>query len=246
VSVALGDGRGNFTMSSTLAVGRRPASVEAADVDGDGDLDVLTANAAGNTVSVRLNNGLGSFSGSQEVAVGSAPLRVATADLDGDGDLDLATADANGNTVSVRFNQNPAAATSSAARTSVLTASTTTPAAPAGPLYPLVDGTLFPQFFAAGPRVEAEPMVAPAEFSAYPNPMVRTATVRLAATQAGVVQVRLYNALGQVVATLYDGPLAAGQLLERPLDVTGLAAGVYTCRLTGAGPARSFKLVVNP
>ncbi len=246
VSVRLNNGQGAFSGTTSLAVGRYPASVEAADVDGDGDLDLLVANAGSNTVSVRLNNGLGSFSGSQEVAVGSAPLRVAAADLDGDGDLDLATVDANGNTVSVRLNQNPAATTSSAARTGAL-AATPTPGASTDPLYPLVDGTLFPQFLAAGPRAAAEPAVVPAEFSTYPNPVMRTATVRLTATQASQqVQLRVYNTLGQVVATLYEGPLAAGELLERPLDATGLAAGVYTCRLTGAGPARSLKLVVNP
>lgn len=119
-------------------------------------------------------------------------------------------------------------------------------AAPTSSLYSLADSTLFPQFLATGPHVGAELTVEAAEFSAYPNPVVRATTVRFAVEQAGSVQVRLYNALGQVVTTLYDRPLAAGQMLERPLGATGLAAGVYTCRLSEAGPTRTLKPVVSP
>jgi hypothetical protein len=198
-----------------------------------------------------LGTAQGSFAATgQEVAVDANPQDLVLADLDGDGDLDLATADAGGSSVSIRFNQNQPAASGSTAHTSALALAAAAPGAPAAtpasPLYPLVDGTLFPQFLAAGLRAEAELGVAPAEFSAYPNPVARTATVRFAAAQAGWVQVRLYNTLGQLVATLYDGHLAAGQLLERPLDATNLAAGIYSCRLSGAAPARSFQLVVNP
>jgi hypothetical protein len=76
--------------------------VAAADVDDDGDLDLLTANAIG-TVSVRLNDGSGSFSGSQEVPVGDA-FSLAVGDVDGDGDLDFITANRVANSVSVRLN----------------------------------------------------------------------------------------------------------------------------------------------
>ena len=75
-----------------------------ADVDGDGDLDMLAANAGSNTVSVRLNNGTGNFSGTYDIAVGRFPGSVTTADVDGDGDLDLLTTNISSNTVSMRFN----------------------------------------------------------------------------------------------------------------------------------------------
>ena len=99
-----GVGPGTFSGGSEVAMGIFPRSVVAADVNGDGNLDLLTANATSNTVSVRLNNGLGVFSGSQEVGVGTTPLSVATADIDGDGDLDLLAANSGANTVSVRLN----------------------------------------------------------------------------------------------------------------------------------------------
>jgi hypothetical protein len=85
-----------------------PYQVVTGDVDGDGDLDLLTANLSSGTVSIRLNNGLGSFSGNQEVAVGASPLTLALGDFDSDGDLDFATANglstASPGTVSVRLN----------------------------------------------------------------------------------------------------------------------------------------------
>jgi len=73
------------------------------DVNGDGNLDFVAANAGGTTASVRLNNGTGNFTGGSDPAVGAAPLGVVLGDVDGDGDLDLLTAGSWG-TVSVRLN----------------------------------------------------------------------------------------------------------------------------------------------
>jgi hypothetical protein len=93
VSVRLNDGSGHFSGDGLyeVPVGSYPQNVVAADVDADGDLDLLTANRNSSTVSVRRNNGQGRFSGNQEVTVGGIPSRVAVADVDGDGDLDFLT-----------------------------------------------------------------------------------------------------------------------------------------------------------
>ncbi|GAB3702315.1 hypothetical protein GCM10027592_31600 [Spirosoma flavus] len=105
-----GSGRGNFTapaINPEPGVDNGPQSVAVGDVDGDGDLDLLTANYYGNTVSVRLNNGLGNYTApatNPNPAVGDHPLSVAVGDVDGDGDLDFVTANAGSNTVSVRLN----------------------------------------------------------------------------------------------------------------------------------------------
>ena len=110
VSVRLNDGTGSFTAPATNpdpGVGDAPYSVALGDVDGDGDLDVLTANIGDNTVSVRLNDGTGSFTApatNPNPVVGNEPLSVALGDVDGDGDLDLLTANYGDNTVSVRLN----------------------------------------------------------------------------------------------------------------------------------------------
>ena len=110
VSVRLNDGSGNFTAPATnpdLAVGDSPQSVALGDVDGDGDLDLLTANSGSNTVSVQLNDGSGNFTDhptNPALAVGDSPQSVALGDVDGDGDLDLLTANANSANVSVLLN----------------------------------------------------------------------------------------------------------------------------------------------
>ncbi|OGX84594.1 hypothetical protein BEN48_02315 [Hymenobacter glacialis] len=104
VGVRLNNGSGTFAGASDVAVGNSPGSVVLGDVDGDGDLDLLTANDVDNTVSVRLNNGSGTFAGGSDVAVGNGPYSVVLGDVDGDGDLDLLTANYYSNTVSVRLN----------------------------------------------------------------------------------------------------------------------------------------------
>jgi hypothetical protein len=74
------------------------------DLDGDGDLDLLVSNGAGNTVSIRINNGSGTFSGGSEVPVGTFPFSLTTADVDNDGDMDLITGSFQSTTVSIRLN----------------------------------------------------------------------------------------------------------------------------------------------
>ena len=102
-----GTGRGNFLPGSSLAVPQQPHGLAVGDVDGDGDLDYVTANTSANNASVRLNNGSGAFSGTQEVSVGASPNDAALADVDGDGDLDLLTANGSSSlagNVSIRLN----------------------------------------------------------------------------------------------------------------------------------------------
>ncbi|MFD1875692.1 Ig-like domain-containing protein [Hymenobacter bucti] len=80
---------------------------------------------------------------------------------------------------------------------------------------------------------------------AYPNPFTTATTVRFRAALPSRVQLQLYNALGQLVATLYDGQVQAGQLLERTLDGTQLSAGLYICRLSTAGQTLTQRVVLS-
>ena len=64
------------------------------DLDGDGRLDVATANYAAATVSVLLNDGSGTLRARLDYRVGRRPRSVAIADLNADGKPDLAAANA--------------------------------------------------------------------------------------------------------------------------------------------------------
>src|SRR5439155_1705734 len=56
LTVLTNDGSGNFVLASTLNVGTRPHSLAAADVNGDGKVDLISANSGDNTLSVLSNN----------------------------------------------------------------------------------------------------------------------------------------------------------------------------------------------
>jgi gliding motility-associated-like protein len=109
VNVQLNTGNGSFVYGSDVLVGTMiqasPFSVTTADLDSDGDLDLLTANnwPAG-TASVRFNDGTGHFGGGSEVDLGANPVWITTADVDADGDLDLLAANSGSSNVSVRLN----------------------------------------------------------------------------------------------------------------------------------------------
>ena len=101
VEVLLGKGDGSFQPNHLiLRVGQTPLSVAAGDFDGNGALDLVTANSNG-TVSVLLGNGDGSFRPRVDLTVGGSPHSVAVGDFNGDGRLDVVTAQQLTDTVSV-------------------------------------------------------------------------------------------------------------------------------------------------
>jgi hypothetical protein len=109
VSVYLGDGNSGtgFGSASTIAVGNNPYSVAAADVNGDGNPDLIATNFTNpGNVRVLPGNGAGSFPAPVvNLSMGNGPRGLAVADLDNDGSLDLAVANNNGaaNSVSTRL-----------------------------------------------------------------------------------------------------------------------------------------------
>ena len=92
------DGRGNFSTQKVISTQADSAkSVYAADLDGDGDIDVLSASQNDNKVAWYENtDGNGTFSTQKVISTQTDKLKtVYAADLDGDGDMDVLSASAN-------------------------------------------------------------------------------------------------------------------------------------------------------
>jgi glucose/arabinose dehydrogenase len=83
------------------ATGTHSHGITSADFNGDGRLDIATANAGSNDVSVLLGNGTGTFAPTSNFGVGVEPKSVFAADFNGDGRIDLFTANQSTNNVSV-------------------------------------------------------------------------------------------------------------------------------------------------
>ncbi|HEX8330861.1 MAG TPA: T9SS type A sorting domain-containing protein [Hymenobacter sp.] len=82
-------------------------------------------------------------------------------------------------------------------------------------------------------------------FEAYPNPFTERTLVHFRAASTGPAQLELYNAVGQVVKTFYNGVAQEGQDYEFTLDGATLPAGMYTGRLRMDGKVEVLRLVLT-
>ncbi|MBE7169199.1 MAG: VCBS repeat-containing protein [Williamsia sp.] len=101
--------------------GTQPYAVTLGDADGDGKIDLITANSGSNSMSVLRNKHTtgtitaSSFADKADFSTGIYPLGLAMGDLDGDGIAEVATANAGPNAVSVFKVNSPVSMTAQAA-----------------------------------------------------------------------------------------------------------------------------------
>ena len=90
---------------------------------------------------------------------------------------------------------------------------------------------------AGGAALNADIVSIPTVFGlndAYPNPFNPTTSVELAMPQDGFVSVKIYNLMGQVVATLHEGNLTANSY-SFTWDAVNAASGMYFLKAETAG-----------
>jgi hypothetical protein len=90
--ILLNDGAGGFPAQETHAAGQYPHELSVADLDGDGDSDVVVTCDVPSVIAVFKNRGDGRFDAAPSLIPGHKPTLVTTADVDGDGDVDLLSA----------------------------------------------------------------------------------------------------------------------------------------------------------
>lgn len=95
--------------------------------------------------------------------------------------------------------------------------------------------------------IEPDPSVLPEVFALeqnYPNPFNPTTEIRFTVKQAGPISLRVFDTLGREVATLVDGPMAAGGYTAS-FEAGNLASGVYLYVLQGSGQRVARTMVLQ-
>ena len=88
-------------MEWSVAVGGNPVAVTSGDFNGDGRVDLATANSSAGHVTVLLGKGNGTLLSFQSFSVGDNPRSVTMGDFNSDGIIDLAAANLSADSVSV-------------------------------------------------------------------------------------------------------------------------------------------------
>ncbi len=112
ITLIWNDGAGTFGAPQVVSFddGRKPVRLTSADLDCDGDLELIatSADTGVNAVSIFLSRGDGTFHQPVHYGVGANPIGVAAEDLDGDLDRDLVIVASDVNSVALLLNQTQA------------------------------------------------------------------------------------------------------------------------------------------
>ncbi len=65
----------------------------------------------------------------------------------------------------------------------------------------------------------------------YPNPFNPSTTIQFTLAEAGKATLKVFNILGQVVATLFEGEVQAGRTQQVKVDASRLPSGIYFAKL---------------
>jgi len=92
VSILLGNGDGTFQPPVNFATGKNPNAIFVADINGDGNLDIVVSNASSNSLTVLAGKGDGTFTAEPSPSLPFSPKSIQSGEFNGDGKLDIAVA----------------------------------------------------------------------------------------------------------------------------------------------------------
>ena len=78
----------------------------------------------------------------------------------------------------------------------------------------------------------------------YPNPFNPSTMISFSLPASGFATLKVYNVLGQEVATLVNGTVKGGEVQTVSFDGSALASGVYYCRLESGQKAETRKMLL--
>lgn len=107
VSVLMNNGDATFSPHVDYPVGGNAKSIYAADLDADGDMDIMTSNDRDfppDDVSILINNGDGTSFTRYDYSVGDRPNFICAGDLDNNGSIDIVTANIDSYDISILWN----------------------------------------------------------------------------------------------------------------------------------------------
>lgn len=241
VILLLGDGQGGFTVSDRVQINGSAWMLAAGDLDGDGDADAVVASSYANAVETVFSDGDGTLTYGERLDSGSFTIAVDLGDLDGDGALDIVSSNyITGDFVIYRgdgtggFRESQRVAIEGAGSCAVLHDRDG-------------DGTLDVTgideindriYFLNRVPITTEPRPdAPARLVRLSaNPSRGPVRLALRLPEPAHARVRVFDALGRQLATLFDGVTRSREIVW----ADEVAAGTYTVVLEtdGATPRR--------
>jgi hypothetical protein len=78
----------------------------------------------------------------------------------------------------------------------------------------------------------------------YPNPFNPSTRIQFSVSQNARATLRIYNVLGQAVATIFDGEASSGRIYEVDFSGVGHSSGLYFVRLESAGKFLIHKMIL--
>jgi hypothetical protein len=101
--------------------------------------------------------------------------------------------------------------------------------------------------FSYSQEVEAEVGSVPVIFALeqnYPNPFNPSTTIGFTLERAGLTTLKIYNIVGQEVATLVNEVLESGVYHQKQFNAGNMASGVYFARLVSGDKVQVKKLML--